>query len=209
MKIQEVLPNIDIAIKTDGNGFLERISEIAERSRCCAVERHYNAMGNTGFHIVNFRPLNPLAETNVGGQLIVHSNQPHRVAIEMRASCWLPDPPTRASYSAAARMIFFPLLQEYNQLYGTCYRIRIAKPPRPFRLGPEAAELLSNFCVSANTRGLHPLDWQRSYDSVSHSRIVVPASTMRQLLVQAGFSATEAERLADIYVHLAAFKRQC
>ncbi|MGO4127904.1 hypothetical protein AB4Z01_26150 [Inquilinus sp. YAF38] len=207
MRTQEALPNIDIAVTIDGRTFLERMSDYGAETGRFTIERHYDALREVGFHVINFRNTDPSAETDFGGQLIVRPKQPNRIAIEMRAPRWPPDPPTRESYAAAARAFFLPLLQTYNRQFGTRYRIRIAKVPRPFKLPPSAEILFSRFCVMANTSGLHHLDWQRFYSFVQHSRTEVPEGTMRHLLVQVGFSDHYAERLADIYTHLWAFKQ--
>lgn len=183
------------------------MSTYGEGTGRLAIERHFDALGNTGFHIINFKDKNPLPETDIGGQLIAHPERPNRIAIEMRASHWSPDPPTRANYIAAARALFFPLLQTYNRQFGTRYRMRVSKAPRSFRLPPQAEMLFSRFCIAANTSGLHELDWQRFYNFIRHSRAKVPEGTIRHLLMQAGFSDHYAERLADIYTHLWAFKQ--
>jgi|GEM_PF-1611677 len=204
----EALPDIDIAITINGRIFLDRMSGYGEQSGRFIIERHFDAMGTAGFDVINFRCADPLAEFAIGGQLIMRPEHPSKVAIEMRASRWLPDPPSRASYSSAARDVFFPLLQAHNRQFGTRYRLRIAKVPSPFCLPRHAAKLFSRFCVTANKSGLHPLDWQRFYDFVRHARTEVPEGTLRLLLMQTGFSAAEAARLSDIYQHLSAFKKQ-
>jgi hypothetical protein len=207
MERHEALPDIDIAVTIDERTFLERISDLGQRSGRFTVERYFDAMGEAGFDVINFRPTNPSPETDVGGQLIAWPDRPRRIAIEMRGSQWSPSPPNRASYSSAARDAFFPLLQAYNRQFGTRYRIRVTREPRPFHLPPHSAELLARFLATANRSGLHTLDWQRFYDFARHGRKEIPEAMMRTFLVQAGFSDRDAGRLADIYVHLLAFRR--
>src|SRR4051794_3348888 len=127
MTTQEALPDIDIAITIDGRTFLEKMSSYGEDTGRFAIERHYDALEQAGFHIINFRVADASPETDFGGQLIVHPKQPDRIAIEMRAPPLSIDSPRRDCYAAAARAFFLPLLQTYNRQFGTRYRIRISK----------------------------------------------------------------------------------
>lgn len=144
---------------------------------------------------------------DVGGQLISRADS-KRISVEIRASRWMPDPPTRDIYCAAAKELIGPLLTAYNRMNKTRYRLRIEKAihAEP-KLPPQAAKLFSTFATLANTSSLHPLDWQRFYEFVRYSRTEISEEDMAALLVKSGFEAPYAEHISGIYRHLWTFKR--
>ena len=207
MSTQARLPAIDIAISHPSREFLEAIAEIAEASDEFRVERHRDALGEPGSDVVNFRYLRRSPHVDVGGQLISRAGS-KRVSVEMRASRWMPDPPTRDIYCAVAKELIGPLLTAYNRARKTRYRLRIEKAAHAEpTLPPEAAKLFSTFATLANTSSLHPVDWQRFYEFVRNSRTEISEEDMTALLVKSGVDAPYAEHISGIYRHLWTFKR--
>lgn len=204
----EILPDIDIAVSVPPSQFLERIASLGEQSGLFCVERHSTSLGERQTDIVNFRSSFPSAHEGHGFQLIAHDDRPGRVAVEMRAERWSPDPPTKDVYIEAARNLPGNLLKQYNRSHGTRHRLRIAQRTEPsFRMTERTATLVSRFTVLANVRALHFYDWQRFYALIGEGRQELPEHILRGLLVEAGFTAGHAGQLAEIYAHLWAFKR--
>jgi hypothetical protein len=163
MSTREYLPPIDIAVSGTPRPFLEHIAKIADASGSFKIERHYDAMGTPGFDVLNLRYLKPSPHTKFGGQLIARSEVKGRVAVEMRAQAWRPDPPTYDSYCSAAKSVIGPLLNAYNRQVGTKHHLRIQSPRHiEPKLAPRSAKLFKKFALLANTSSLHPLDWPRS-----------------------------------------------
>jgi len=67
--------------------------------------------------------------------------------------------------------------------------------------------LFERFSVLANTRSLHPLDWERFYLFVRNSRREAPEGIIRLLLIKGGFSLEKAQMLSELYHHLWSFKK--
>ena len=119
------LPTIDIAVRELPRQFLERMAKIAESSGSFTVERCYDVLGMLGFHVLNLRYLRETEHEEFGGQLIAREESKKRIAVEMRAKRWTPDPPTYDCYSSSARSTIGPLLAGYNREHRTRYRLRI------------------------------------------------------------------------------------
>lgn len=170
------------------------------------VERHRDTLGESGSDIINLRYLKHSSHVE-GGQLISRANS-KRISVEMRASRWTPDPPTRETYCAAAKGLIGPLLGAYNRANQTRYRLRIEKADHAEpKLPRQAAKLFDTFATLANTSSLHPLDWQRFYEFVRYSRTEISEEDMAALFVKSGFDAPYAEHISRIYRHLWTFKR--
>lgn len=203
----ELLPRIDIAVAGPLVSFLNQMAQIAAESGDFKVEQHFDCLGEAGFHIANFRCLKASAHRELGGQLIVRPDVVGRVLVEMRASRWDPDPPTRSAYCEAARAVMWPILQAYNRFAGIRHRFRISKAAADrLKLTRRSEALIHRFASLANKASLHPLDWRRFYALVREGRQRLTEEHIRQLLHDKGFSETSAEHLAEIYTHLWAFK---
>ena len=203
------LPAIDIAIAGEPADFLQEMADIGAESGRFDVERHFDSPSRAGLDVVNFRCREDAPQSDIGFQLISRPDIPGRVLIEVRASRWNPDPPTRSVYCEAAKSLVGPLLTLYNRAHSRRYRLRIEKTDRNrFRLSPRSAALLERFALLANKTSLHPLDWRRFYGLVSEGRQEIPEEELRSLLIAKGFSRDSADRLAELYTHLWAFKRR-
>jgi hypothetical protein len=99
-----------------------------------------------------------------------------------------------------------PLLSTFNRSHGRRYRLRILKSAE-FKFSDRTTVLLDRFVVLANKASLHPLDWQRFYRLVREGRHQIPEAVLRDRLQARGFSPDNANRLAETYRHLWAFKR--
>lgn len=204
----EVLPGIDIAISVIPALFLERMADLGDQIGDFNVERHSTSAGEWRTDIVNFRLRAKSAHEWHGFQLIAHDELSKRVNVEVRADQWSPEPPTKAVYVEAARELAGNLLKQYNQVYGTRHRLRFAqRTGTPFSMTARTATLLNRFTVLANTSSLHFYDWQRFYALVLAGRQEIPGYVFRSLLIEARVSSTRAAELAEIYMHLWAFKR--
>src|ERR1700744_3701581 len=98
-----MLPDIDFALTSEPKIFLQTMARIGRETRVFDVEEHFDAMGQDGFHVVNFHYLKPTSHRELGGQLISRVDIPHRINVEMRAERWQPNPPSREIYCEAAR----------------------------------------------------------------------------------------------------------
>jgi hypothetical protein len=88
-------------------------------------------------------------------------------------------------------------------------RLRIATVKSLQPKLPEAAQkCFQRFARLANVRSLHPTDWRRFYAFVRKLRHAerYRQDEMRWLLIQAGFPHQQADHIAAVFEHLAAFK---
>ncbi len=204
----ELLPAIDIAVPIKPSVFLEKMAEIGRASERFDVEDMRDSAGGPNLEIINFRSKEESPHEGFGFQLIARQAIPDRVSVEIRASHWSPDPPTRLVYSEAARLLTGEMLKIYNRTYQTRLRLRIVSSRRNrFKMTERTAALLNRFTVLANTSSLHPLDWQRYYGLVREGRQEMPGGDLRAALSKAGFSGEKVEYLSELYEHLWAFKR--
>lgn len=132
---------------------------------------------------------------------------PGRVQIEVRAARWRDGRPTRETYVDAARSLVDPLLRAYNRDASTCVRLRIARDRPTFRITARTEELIDRFGVLANTRSLHPLDWERFYAVVREGKQQIPDGVLRARLISYGFRTEAVDRLVELHGHLWAYKR--
>ena len=206
----EYLPPIQIRTASPLRQFLIGMANIAEKSGAFAVERHFGALGDADFDIVNFRSTKSSPHIGLGVQLISQLDPKHIIAVEVRAERWSPDdPPTYATYVAEAKALIGPLLSAYNRDTNTRHRMSIPKmkilEPKP---PPQSEKLFKRFAVLANKSVLHPLDWGRFYEFVRNSRMRSPLyeEDMARLLMKEGFSAQYAKHIAGVYFHLCEYK---
>lgn len=203
----EALPDIDIAVLGDPRSIIDAIAFLAEADASLIVEQHDASFGGADWHIVNIRSLRPSPHEEGGGQLIVRSDRPSRILVEMRAARWNPDPPTRQVYVTATRELFGPFLRAYNQAHACSYRLRIARPRKlGSRVSPMTRALIDRFAILANRSSLHTLDWDRFYRIVKESRREAPMEDVRALLIEHGFTSKRANELTELYEHLWAYK---
>jgi len=204
----EPLPAIDLAVPIEPSNFLERMAEIARKSGRFVVEDKRDSAAGPDLEIVNFRFKERSPHDGLGFQLIAHRDIPGRVSVEVRASKWSPDPPTRNVYCETAKLLTREMLRIYNKTYKSRLRLRIvAGGHNQFKMTKRTASLLDSFAVLANTSSLHPLDWKRFYGLVREGRQEIPIGELRAALQEAGFSLEKADHLSELYEHLWAFKR--
>lgn len=203
----DLLPEIDIAILDDPRVFMNRIAKVCADLGTFDIEKHFGCLGDPEFDIVNFRYKGRSQHVDLGGQLIRRPASTARVAVEMRAARWDPDPPTRDAYVASARLVFGPALTAYNRRYGRRYRFRVWNAQYGPKPSKRTLMLLDRFSVIANQSSLHPLDWRRFYEFVRDSRQELRFEVLESLLIERGFSKGKANQLAEVYAHLWAYKR--
>jgi hypothetical protein len=204
---QQILPEIDFRTMLCPRSVIADIAAIARESGSFEVEPHLDAMSEIGFDVTNFRPIKPVCHEGFGGQLIARPDRPSFIIVEMRATWWSPDPPTREIYCSEARQMFGPLLKAFNQANGTHFRLRVERKNNLMpSMTPLARQLFDRFSLLANKQSLHPMDWTRFYDFVSRTRKRFEEQDIRHQLIEKGFTEEKADRLADVYCHLWAFK---
>ncbi|ATW02112.1 hypothetical protein [Sphingorhabdus sp. YGSMI21] len=204
----DLLPAIDIAVPIELSIFFERIAEIGNSSGNFKVEHFKGKEAGPDLEVVNFRSEKDSQHSGLGFQLIARKDIPQRVLLEVRARRWNPNPPTRAAYIDAARLLAGPLLKTYNQTNSARIRLRIEQAGQGrFSPSKRTAALLEHFTALANTSSLHPLDWKRFYTLIKESRQKIPENELRSILVRRGFPSETAEYLANIYKHLWKFRR--
>lgn len=202
------LPDIDINVAREPGAFLSQMADIGRASGRFDVEHLHDVLSTVGFDAVNFRLREEGLHRELGFQLLAYPDTPGRVAVEVRAQRWNPDPPTHAVYCEAARQLAGPLLTALSRNNSTRYRLRIERQGTArFKVSPHSKTLLERFALLANTSSLHPLDWKRFYALVREGRQEIPEAQLRGLLLERGFSKTAAQELAGLYGHLWAFKR--
>jgi len=209
--MHDYLPPIHINVTGSLRGFLKKMANIAEKVGTFNVEQEFDALGTSGFDVVNLRLIKSPQHRGLGGQLIVQPEAKNTVAVEIRAERWSPnDPPTYETYVAEARALIGPLLSAYNREFGMRHRMTVpAKRKLEPKLSPQSTELFKRFAVLANKSGLHPLDWRRFYEFVRDSRMrrPLPDEDMVRLLIREGFSEQYACQIAEVYRHLWEFKQ--
>ena len=202
------LPEIDIAILSEPRVFLDGMADIGETSGRFLVERRHGTFGTIGLDAVNFRLKEDEVHLALGFQLLARPGQPGRVAVEVRAQRWSPDPPSPAVYRDAARVLVGSLLKAFNRSHSTRYRLRIERRETGRCMMTRRSEILfDRFALLANKSSLHPRDWERFYELVRDGRQQIPETELRRLLRGTGFSEAKAQDLAELYGHLWAFKR--
>ena len=201
------LPSIDIAIPEASKNFLDAIEGLANNTSFNA-ERILDQFGNEQFDILNLWSTLQHIHTGLGVQLIARSKLKGRIAVEVRASRWSPNPPTFDVYCEAARDLLSPILKTFNKQTGSRLRLRIpTKSQLTPKLSPASSKLFERFIRMANKSALHPLDWRRFYAFVHGSRMYpLHESDMTRLLESRGFSSCYASEIASIYKHLCEYK---
>lgn len=91
----DLLPAIDIAVPIEPSLFLARMADIGRKSGRFNVEHVHESVAGPDLEVVNFRFTEDSPHEEPGFQLIARDKSPKRVAVEVRASRWSPDPPTR------------------------------------------------------------------------------------------------------------------
>lgn len=201
------LPAMDIAVGASLAAFFEEMEQIGRASGRFDVERRMLGQGATQIDGLNFRLLRDSPHEDLGFQFLAYGEDTGKVEVEVRAQRWRPDPPTRANYIEAARLMVAPLLAAFNRSTGTRLRLRIeAEAVSAFRPTDRTQALLDRFVVCANPSCLHPLDWKRFYAMVLEGRQRIPTGDLRMRLTSEGFTSAAAGKLAEIYDHLWAFK---
>jgi hypothetical protein len=208
--MRDYLPPIHIKVTGPLRGFLVKMADIAERSGAFTVERHFDALWEKGFDVVNLFFTTPSSHHGLVGQLIVQPDARDAASIEIGAERWsLDESPSYEIYCAVAKALIGPLLSTYNREMLTRYRMVIAAKKRiEPKLPPYSAQLFSQFTSLANKSVLHPLDWQRFYTFVRNSRMrnELPDEDMARLLIKQGFSEQYASHIAEVYGYLRKFK---
>ncbi len=202
-----MLPDIHIEVSEKPEFFLQRILEIAAGGNICSAQWCNEPYIETGARSLHLRLLSPSQHAEAQAKLLIRPSAVTQIQVELYAEEWAPDPPTRQTYCELAVLMLKPLVDADNHSTGFSYKLKIQPKPRsrpPF--SSSVAERFERFATLANKASLHPLDWERFYDFVRLSRKEVPEGTVQRMLINNGFSADRADRIANIYHHLMVFK---
>ncbi len=202
-----MLPDIHIDISDPPERYLARIQNLANdmgnyKTRWC--HELYLGKGVRSLHLCL---LSQSEHECPEAKLLIWPLEPQRIQVEMNAVRWKPDPPTRRIYCDLAATMIGTLIKADNATTGLRHRLHVQPIPRRRPpLPPKAAERFDRFVTLANRASLHPLDWGRFYDFVRISRREISEGTLTGLLVENGFNPARAEKIANIYHHLMAFR---
>jgi hypothetical protein len=201
--VNEKLP--DIVIRTDipPMEFITRIERLGVGYR---TERHSTWDDSKGDYCLDIVPPFDSPHEGLFGQLICSPHWGASARAEVRATRWAgAHPPSYATYVAAAKRLFRPLLTAYRDRFQSRCHMRIESQAalRP-RLPQRTAYFFDQFTSAANKQALHPLDWKRFYHFIHAAHVgrahVVPDDLIR-LLVERQFTVEEATELTRIYEH--------
>ena len=203
--MKDRLPAISIKLDTTPGEFLQRMEALARELGEVIAEREERPEGPPEAAPLLLKPILLSPHRGLAGRLTPARGSASRIAAEVRAARWNPEPPTYAAYVAAARELFIPLLRQYNRKYHARLRLRIAsRAATEPRLPPLSLELFNAFADPANKSALRDRDWQRFYAFIGHitgHNVHLSRDDMHRLLVGAGFSVEHAADLADIFEH--------
>ena len=200
---EDRLPRISIKLDTTPREFLKRFEEVVLQIDNITARR-VASDDSEGYEYLTLRLHLAPPHRGLIGQIIIAPDTTKAI-IEVRATKWVPDPPTYDVYAESARAIFEPLLRQYNKRFASRRRLSIqAKSDTEPKLPAKAQKIFDHFVILANKSGLHPYDWQRFYDFIwhcaSHNLELTPRD-IQELLIAAEFSEEYAEYIADIFIH--------
>ncbi len=203
--MKDRLPAISIKLDTDPEEFLRRMETLAHELGEYIAAREEVVVDGQPSPSLWLKPILVSQHRELAGRLIVPKGSPGRVAVEVRAARWNPEPPTYAAYVAAVREVFAHLLRHYNRKYRTIRRLQIdSRGATEPHLPAMSLDLFNAFADPANKSALKDRDWQRFYDFIEHitgHNVQVTRDDIHRLLVGAGFSVEHAADLADIFEH--------
>lgn len=204
--MRNFIPWIHITV-ANPRRFLERITDIATESGLFTAHQYPNK-ANESFTL-SLRFTGPSQHRGLLVHLVHNASARTKVAIEIRASEWVPEiSPSYETYREAADILMKPLLSVYNSKERTPYRMTITSKEKLEPVLPPASDrLFRNFILSANVANLHERDWRRFYAFVRSSRAKLSEDDLAFLLVKEGFSDRYAREIAVIYKHLKDFMR--
>ncbi|MFB0516854.1 MAG: hypothetical protein ACETWG_09675 [Candidatus Neomarinimicrobiota bacterium] len=203
--MKDRLPRISVRIDTTPVEFLRRIETLARQIGEYIVETERDMVDASQVTALKLKPILVSQHRELVGWIIPAPGKADRVALEVHAARWNPEPPTYKVYVATARDIFKPLLHQYNRKYRTNRKLQIqsqaaTEPSLPL----VALQVFNRFADRANKSALSNRDWQRFYHFIWHCtahNVHIARDDVHRLLVHAGFSVEHAADLADIFEH--------
>jgi hypothetical protein len=200
-----MLPDIRINASPDPHVFLREVERLAVTHGGYDADRR-DDIDATDFEVLTLRSTGDVPHRGLGAQLLISSSRGRWADVEVRAADWGGEPaaPSREAYVEAAEFVLRPLLKVYNREHGTRRRLLIERPRALPVLPPVATELFETFVACANTRVLHPYDWDRFYDFVRHCaahNVGVSVEDVQRLLLCSGFESSYADQIAAVFRH--------
>lgn len=198
--MEDILPNIAIAIDVEPQLFLDRMAAVVAEANLGYTSRplDYSVVGRLALG------LDPTTENGITGQLLIDPQTPTQVQIQVQND-WNPDPPSYEQYIAAVRELLYPLLQAYSQTYGTPLQLDIqSKADTEPVVPPSVQRFFSQFVTAANVQIPHPKDWERWYQFIRGchaNEVMLDEQDVVRLLFNVGFIEEKAHDLANVYAH--------
>ena len=199
--MRDRLPRISIKTDLAPEQFLRRMETAAAN-----LGEYLIDLGSDGESTrLIIRPLQVTQHRELEGRLATNLQAPDRVAAEVAAARWNPEPPTYETYVAAARVLFLPILRQYNHSHGSKRKLHIpSKADMTPHLPPMARGLIETFTGQAHKSGLTAADWRRFYRFIRHCsahNLQITRDDLHWLLVNDGFAVEHAAEIADVYEH--------
>lgn len=204
--MKEPLPKIILKPNTSPHEFIKCVYNLLKGSSQFNVDLQENYMGEVGHMILNIKPSFETEHHGLHGQIINHKKiDGENIRIEIRAKPWKPHCPTYDIYVAVAKLIFDPILTNYNKTYNTRLKLNIkSRESLEPKLSHNVVPVFNEFITSANKEALVLADWKRFYSfiRIAHSsRIRLHEEGVYRLLVKHGFKKKYAQEIANIYHH--------
>ena len=165
-------------------------------------------VGSIEIDVSNFKLKSSDAHTELGFQLISHSDVANRIFVEIRALRWGEQQLTATAeqYVRATTDTVGALLKTFNKVHGKRYRLTIVKPKMLPIPSNRTLDLFEKFCGSVSHSLSHPSDFERLYRLVDAVRQNLREETLDDLFKQRGFGRYERGTIVSLYMHLRKFK---
>ncbi len=203
--MKDRLPRMSIKIETSPDEFLQRLETVARQMGEYIVEHERDPEDTHRVVGLRLKPMLLTQHRELMGRVMILPLVGDRVAVEVSAARWNPEPPAYHVYVGATREIIKPLLHQYNRKYGTSRKLQIqTRAATEPRLPVMAQQVFNAFADRAHKSALRNRDWQRFYHFTWHCtahNVHVSRDDVHRLLVGAGFSIEHAADLADIFEH--------
>jgi hypothetical protein len=203
--MKDRLPRMSVKIDTTPAEFLRRIETLAREIGEYIVESEQDLVDRGKVAALKLKPILVSHHRELVGWIIPAPGASNRVALEVHAARWNPEPPTYKVYVAAARELFRPLLHQYNRKYRTSRKLQIqTRAATEPHLPTMTRQVFDGFVDRASKSALRDRDWERFYHFIWHCaahNVHVTRDDVHRLLVSAGFTIEHAADLADIFEH--------
>jgi hypothetical protein len=209
-KIKHSLPQMSIQLNSSisPRSFLLSIGDLARVDQSLASVKIEIDFLLQDHDVVAFEPNDSGPHVDLAVLLSASPDFVGRIQVQVNASEWKDDWPTRHEYLRQARRVVTPLLKRFNELSQTAFKLTTSRKRKKKKLSEEALVRFRRFALWKHVS--HPLDWERFYRFIRYChahQIKLHSSQFESLLIEAGFVDTEARVLANVYEHCRAVLR--